>query len=397
MQMVSVIVPTFNERKNMRPLIKRIDSSIKHMKHEIIIVDDNSQDGTGQAVRELSKKYPVRLIVRTKEKGLATAVMEGFRQAKGDIYAVIDADLQHPPEKLASLIYEARNGSDIAIGSRYVGGEERFGNFRIHRKIMSKGANLLAKLLVPKVANIKDIQSGFFAMKRDVIQDVELKPTGYKILLEILAVGNYKNVKEVPYDFAQREHGKSKLGASIIFDYIHHLITLTFREKESQRFVKFLATGFAGVIIGVMLLWFMTEKVGIFYLISAGVSKEFGILLAFAANELWVFNDRISSSMKSTKDYAIRLVKFNANRLLAIFIVIATMAILTEFMGINYLISNIIGIGIAFPLNYLACNKRIWKKERKDNNAQEEKENSGQDEKKDKDWIQKTKELFAVN
>ena len=234
MQMVSVVVPTFNERKNMRPLIKRIHSSIKHMDYEIIVVDDNSQDGTGQAVRELSKKYPVRLIVRKKEKGLATAVLEGFKHANGDVFAVIDADLQHPPEKLAPLIYEACNGSDIAIGSRYVGGEERFGNFRIHRKIMSKGANLLAKLLVPKVANVQDIQSGFFAMKKSVIQNVELKPTGYKILLEILAVGDYKVVKEVPYDFAQREHGKSKLGALIIFDYLHHLITLTSREKNLE-------------------------------------------------------------------------------------------------------------------------------------------------------------------
>ena len=362
MVMVTVIVPTFNERKNMRPLIKRIDSSIKDMKHEIIVVDDNSQDGTGQIVRELSKKYPVRLVVRKNERGLATAVMEGFRQAKGDIYAVIDADLQHPPEKLKPLIYEACNGSDIAIGSRYADGQESFGNFRVHRKIMSKGANLLAKVLIPRVANIKDIQSGFFAMKKDVIKGVELKPTGYKILLEILAVGNYKNVKEVQYDFAQREHGKSKLGATTVFDYLHHLITLTLREKESKRFIKFIASGVLGVFIGLGLLWFMTEKMGIFYLVSATASKEFGILLAFALNEVWVFNDRISSSMKSTKEYVSRLIKFNANRLLAIFIVVVSMAIFTEMLGINYLISNLIGIGIAFPFNYLVSNKQIWKK-----------------------------------
>ncbi len=370
MTMVSVIVPTFNERKNMRPLIKRIDNSIKDIKHEIIIVDDNSQDGTGQAVRELSKKYPVRLIVRKNEKGLATAVMEGFKHAKGDIYAVIDADLQHPPEKLAPLIFEACNGTDIAIGSRYAGGQESFGNFKLHRKIMSKGANLLAKLLVPRVADIKDIQSGFFAMKKDVIHDVNLKPTGYKILLEILAVGKYKVVKEVPYDFGQREHGKSKLGALIIFDYVHHLITLTSREKESQRFVKFLATGFAGVIIGIGLLWFMTEKMGIFYLVSAAISKEAGILLAFVMNEAWVFKDRITSSMKSMKEYASRLFKFNANRMLAILIVVASMAILTELLGVNYLISNLIGISIAFPFNYLVSNKQIWKNE--DNTVQKE-------------------------
>lgn len=363
MTMVSVIVPTFNERQNMCPLIERIDRSIGNIEHEIIVVDDNSSDGTIQAVEELSKKYPVRLFVRKNEKGLATAVMEGFKQAKGDVYAVIDADLQHPPETLVPLIYEACNGTDIAIGSRYAGGKESFGNFRVHRKMMSKGANLLAKILVPKVANVKDIQSGFFAMKKNVIEDVELKPTGYKILLEILAIGNYKVIKEVPYDFGQRKHGESKLGTMTIFDYLHHLITLTFREKESKRLVKFLATGAAGIVFSVGLLWFMTEIMGIFYLISGVISKEIGIIFSFVLSEFWVFSDRIPSRMRTVKESASRLIQFNINRILSIFIVTACMAIFTEFFGLNYIVSNLIGIGIAFPFNYVICNRQIWKRE----------------------------------
>ena len=363
MTMVSVIVPTFNERKNMRPLIKRIDMSIKDMKHEIIVVDDNSQDGTAQAVRELSKKYPVRLVVRKNEKGLATAVLEGFKQAKGDVYAVIDADLQHPPEALMPLIYEACNGNDIAIGSRYAGeqGKDTFGEFKLHRKVMSKGANMLAKVLVPKAANVKDIQSGFFAMKKSVIQGVELKPTGYKILLEILAMGNYKIVKEVSYDFGKREYGSSKLGATTIFNYIHHLISLTLREKESRRLVKFMATGLAGIDFSVGLLWFMTEIMGIFYLVSGVISKEVGIVFSFVLSEFWVFNDRVLPYMRTAKDSIKRLVKFNINRILSIFIVTACMAIFTEFFGLNYIISNLIGICIAFPFNYIVSNGHIWK------------------------------------
>ncbi len=361
MEMVSVIVPTFNERKNMKPLIQRIDASIKGMKHEIIVVDDNSQDGTARVVKELSRKYPVRLIVRKNERGLATAVMEGFKNAKGDIYAVIDADLQHPPETLKPLIFEACNGTDIAIGSRYASGKETFGDFKVHRKIMSKGANLLAKVLVPKVANVKDIQSGFFAMKKSVIQDVELKPTGYKILLEILAIGNYKIVKEVPYDFGQREYGESKLGAATIFDYLHHLLTLTAREKESKRFVKFIATGVAGVAISTGLLWYMTEIFGIFYLISAAISKEIGTVASFVMNEKWVFPDRIAPSMKTSKKTFSRLVKFTINRLLATVIVIAVTGLLTEMFGVHYIISNLIGIAIAFPFNFIVSNGQIWK------------------------------------
>ena len=284
------------------------------------------------------------------------------------MYAVIDADLQHPPEALIPLIYEACNGTDIAIGSRYAGekGKDTFGDFKLHRKIMSKGANMLAKILVPKVANVKDIQSGFFAMKKSVIEDVELKPSGYKILLEILAMGKYKVVKEVGYDFGKREHGSSKLGATTIFDYLYHLMSITLRDRESKRLAKFLVTGVVGIVVTVGLLWFMTEKMGIFYLISAGISKEIGILLSFGLNEVWVFNDRITSSMKSTKEYASRLLQFNVNRLLSIFIVITSMAIFTELLGINYIISNLIGIGIAFPFNYIVSNGKIWKNDDED-------------------------------
>lgn len=363
MTMVSVIVPTFNEMKNMGPLIRRIDGSVKGMKHEIIVVDDNSQDGTAQAVRELSKKYPVILVSRENEKGLATAVMEGFKHAKGDVYAVIDADLQHPPEALRQLVYEACNGSDIAVGSRYSGekGKERFGGFRLHRKMMSKCANVLAKLLVPKVAGVQDIQSGFFAMKKSVIQGVELKPRGYKILLEILAMGNYNVVKEVPYEFGKREYGTSKLGATTVFSYLYHIMTLTFREKESRRLVKFVVSGVVGIAFSVGLLWFMTSVMGIFYLMSGAISKEIGIIFAFALSEFWVFNDRIGQSMRTAKGAISRLLKFNANRLLSIVIVTACMGIFTEFFGLNYIVSNMIGIGVAFPFNYVVSNRNIWK------------------------------------
>ena len=356
MTKISVIVPTYNEVGNMYPLIERIDKSIKEFDHEIIVVDDNSPDGTAQVVKELSEKYPVKLVVRNNGKGLATAVVEGFKHATGDVYAVIDADLQHPPEKLVPLIWEVCNGTDVAIGSRYAEGAG-FGKFKLHRMIMSKGANTIAKVLLPRLANVNDIQSGFFAIKKDVIKGVELKPTGYKILLEILAMGDYKVVKEVPYQFSQRKYGDSKLGASTVFSYLKHVVMLTFREKESKRLMKFMLTGVAGIIVSVGMLWFLTEMMGIFYLTSGLVSKEAGTLLSFVANEFWVFNDRIKFTWKES---AKRCVQFNINRILSMFIVIAVMVILTEFAGIHYIISNLIGIVIAFPINYVMSNKWVW-------------------------------------
>jgi dolichol-phosphate mannosyltransferase len=356
---ISVIVPTYNEKGNMYPLIERIDNSMKDFDHEIIVVDDNSPDGTAQVVEDLAKKYPIKLIVRKNEKGLATAVIEGFKHSSGDVYAVIDADLQHPPETLKTLVWEASNGTDIAIGSRYNGGE--FGGFSKHRKIMSKGAKKIAKILVPKLGNISDVQSGFFAIKKEVVKNAELSPKGYKILLEILAMGDYKVVKEIPYQFGKREYGKSKLGAGIISDYLYHLISILFREKESKRLIKFMATGVAGIAFSVGLLWFLTERGGMFYLISGLVSKESAILFSFVANEYWVFNDRIKPSWKES---AKRCVEFNINRAFSMFIVLAVMAVFTQFIGINYLLSNFIGIAIAFPFNYIASNKWIWNKEK---------------------------------
>lgn len=356
---ISVIVPTYNERENMNILFDRIDKSLKDINYEIIVVDDNSPDETGKVVEELSNKYPVKLIIRKNNKGLATAVVEGFKNAKGCVFAVIDADLQHPPEKLISLIWETQNGTDIAIGSRYVECNGKgFGEFSSARKIISKGANTLAKLLIPKLSNINDIQSGFFALKKDVVENVDLNPTGYKILLEILVMGNYKNVKEIPFIFGKRERGESKLGTNVIFEYIWHLSTIFWREKETKRIAKFIITGLVSIAFSVGLLWFLTEVTDIFYLTSGIISKEVGTLFSFILSEMWVFKDRIKISLKGSLK---RCIQFNLNRIASIFVVIIVMAFLTEFLGIYYIFSNFIGILVAFPLNYVLSNSWTWK------------------------------------
>lgn len=233
---ISIIIPTYNEKDNIKILFDRIDKSLKHLNYEIIVVDDDSPDRTADVVKNYIQNYPVKLIVRENDKGLATAVVEGFKYANSDILVIMDGDLQHPPEKLILLIWEAQNGSDIAIGSRYVEEDDKgFGEFNLTRKIISKGANVLAKVLFPKLPNIKDIQSGFFALKKDVIENTNLDPIGYKILLEILVMGNYNHVKEIPYVFGKRESGESKLGIKVTFDYIFHLLNLYWRKRKEMK------------------------------------------------------------------------------------------------------------------------------------------------------------------
>jgi dolichol-phosphate mannosyltransferase len=219
--MISVIVPTYNEKENIQKLIPAVHKALSKHEHEMIVVDDNSPDGTAKVAEELSKEYPVSVLKRKGKLGLASAIFHGFAHAKGDVLGVIDADLQHPPEYVEDFALTVMNGHDIAVGSRYTRGGKIEG-WSKYRTLVSKGAIVLSKPLT----NVKDPMSGYFFLKRRVIEGVKFSPTGYKILLEILAKGSYKNVKEIPYTFKIRRLGKSKLGAGEYLNYLKLLYYL---------------------------------------------------------------------------------------------------------------------------------------------------------------------------
>jgi len=218
---VSIIIPTYNELNNLNHLIHRIHNSCKDngINEEIIIVDDNSPDGTADYAEELGKVFPVRVLRRKGKLGLSSAVMAGFSIANADILGVIDADLSHPPEVIPHLVNLIRDkGTELTIGSRYAkgGGVEEW---TIVRKIISRGATLLAKPLT----KVKDPMSGFFFFKRKILDGVKLTPQGYKILLEVLVKANYGSVEEYPYVFQNRIVGSSKLGSKTMIHYVKHL------------------------------------------------------------------------------------------------------------------------------------------------------------------------------
>src|SRR4030043_1545115 len=167
---VSLVVPTYNERENIAQLAERIHKALSGYSYELIVVDDNSPDGTSELAKNLSSKYPIRVIVRTNERGLASAVVAGFKQAKGDILGVIDADLQHPPEFIPHLMQGIRQGADVAIASRYVKGGAIEG-WTLKRKIISLGAKLPANVLLAAARKIKDPLSGFFLFRKQKIKD----------------------------------------------------------------------------------------------------------------------------------------------------------------------------------------------------------------------------------
>jgi dolichol-phosphate mannosyltransferase len=220
--MITIIVPTYNESKNIHRLIKEVSESMQGENFEILVMDDNSPDKTAEKARELESDFPVRVVVRTQDKGLAKSVVDGFKNAKGDTMLVMDADLSHPPTVIPRMIKRQREtDAEIVVASRLVegGGTEDWPN---SRKLTSYCASLLARPLT----NIRDPMSGFFLLKRSVVEDAELKPTGYKILLEILVRGNYKKSVEEPFIFRDRTAGESKLNMKVNMQYAAQVFTL---------------------------------------------------------------------------------------------------------------------------------------------------------------------------
>jgi dolichol-phosphate mannosyltransferase len=208
-----------NEGENLKILIPKIDKEIKK-KYEIIIVDDDSNDDTENIVKRLKKKYPIKYILRKDKKGLSSAVIDGIAVSKGDTLLVMDSDLSHPPEIIHKLLKEIKN-NDIVVASRYTegGGADRW---ILPRKMISVYATLLARPLV----KVKDPMAGFFIFKKSIIRNSELKPLGFKILLEILVKGRYSKYSEVPYIFQKRHAGKSKANLKVYVQYHIHLFKL---------------------------------------------------------------------------------------------------------------------------------------------------------------------------
>lgn len=220
--MISIILPTYNEAENIGKVIKEIEKNLKKKKHEIIVVDDNSPDGTARIAVTLGKSFPVKVIERKGKRGLSSAVIAGFSITKGKIIGVMDCDLSHPAGIIPKMVEAIeKEGCDLAIGSRHVIGGEVKG-WSPQRKIISKLATKLARPLT----QVKDPMSGFFFLKNEVIKGAKLNPIGYKILLEIVVKGRYKKIKEIPYTFRDRKAGKSKIGAKVYLDYLKHLLRL---------------------------------------------------------------------------------------------------------------------------------------------------------------------------
>jgi dolichol-phosphate mannosyltransferase len=225
----TLVIPTLNEAGNIATLLDRATAALAKVKvpWDILVVDDESSDGTSGIVEDYHKSESrVRLMSRTRRRGLAGAITFGWTQTDADIIGVMDADLQHPPELLPLLLDEISKGCDLAIASRYLssGSTE---NWNRGRQFLSYLAILASRPVQRQTSKVKDPMSGFFVLRRACIAELEFQPTGFKLLLEILAKGRIKSVAEVPFKFASRHSGASKANVMTGFQYFALLYKLS--------------------------------------------------------------------------------------------------------------------------------------------------------------------------
>lgn len=226
--MLSVIVPTYNERDSLPILLGRLANAGVAL--EVVIVDDGSPDGTGALAEEMARTsaMPIHVVHRPGKAGLASAIMAGAAVARGETVTVMDADLSHPPELLPALTAAAAGGADIVVASRYVqgGGTDAW---PLLRRIVSRVATALARtgLGLP----VRDPLSGYFTVRRTMLTGAAYRQLGYKLLMEILAAHPEARLVEVPYRFVDRGHGASKLSAGEIVNFLRLLVDLRVRRR----------------------------------------------------------------------------------------------------------------------------------------------------------------------
>jgi dolichol-phosphate mannosyltransferase len=372
---VSIIIPTYNESRNIIQILKSIGENLpKNLTAEAIVVDDNSPDSTGKIVEEYLKSvkkiagYTMNVIHRTSKNGLSSAILSGIQRANGDTIVVMDSDFSHPPQIIPKMIESLKKYQcDIVIASRYISGGKIKG-WTLKRKIMSKVATLIAKKGLGVKTN--DPMSGFFAFKKNILKGINFDAIGYKIILEILVKKSGIDVKEIPYTFENRRFGSSKLDRSTITDYFKSAWKLykfgKSREKEerrnSVRFIskasRFYTVGLSGFGVNYLISFLLAGGISdLWYLHATLIGIIASITTNFLLNKTWTFGDRDFSTKRTLKQYG----KFVIFSSLGALVQLGMVFYLVDEYQLSYPISLILAVLSAAFGNYILNKKYTFK------------------------------------
>jgi dolichol-phosphate mannosyltransferase len=360
----SLVLPTYNEGDNVEKIVailtQLLDGIIPHQ-YELIVVDDDSPDLTWKTALTLTRAYPqLRVMRRTQEKGLSTAVIRGWQIAEGEILGVIDADLQHPPEVLLELWQEMTRGADLALASRHVEGGG-VSEWSLARRFLSRGAQMLGLIILPEVlSKVSDPMSGYFMVRREAIANKPLSPVGYKILIEVVARGKFRWIAEAGYVFREREAGESKVTWKQYLEYIQHLLRLRFSLWQIARFIRFGVVGFSGVFVDLGVFYLLRDGWGLGLTRSAILSAEVAIVNNFFWNDLWTFGD-ISRRQKGLKKQIKRFIKFNIICLAGLILNVLIVNLLYNLLGVNEYLAKLIAIAMVTVWNFWFNLKLSWR------------------------------------
>lgn len=360
MTAVSVVIPTYNEAENIAGIVEAVTRALSDREHELLVVDDGSPDGTADIVQDLQDGYPqLRLLQREEQAGIGSAYREAFTAVEGDIVVQMDADFSHPPEQVPDLVAAVEQGSDVAVGSRYVEGGDR--KDPIHRRIFPLIGSYLYRVLLR--SPVQDVTSGFKAYRRELAEDIAAAdlPDGFNFQAESLftLLDDGASVTEVPIDFRPRRGGEPKY--SYTTDLPSNVVSLLkLAGRKHHRMLKFGLIGASGVGVNMGLLYLLTEYIGLYYLYSAVIAIETSIISNFVLNDLWTFYDRGESGGRAVIG---RFTKFHLVSLVGMGINLGLLWVFTEIFGIHYLLSNLFAIGIVFLWNYGANILWTWQEE----------------------------------
>ena len=291
---LSIVVPTFNESRNVQELLGRLEATLGATGWEIIFVDDDSPDGTATEVRNIARIDPrVRCLQRVGRRGLASACIEGMLATAGPTIAVMDADLQHDETVLPRMLAEIeQGGADLVVGTRYAAGGST-GDWNRSRQAMSQLATVTSRAILRQP--ISDPMSGFFMLQRKVLDATvrSLSGLGFKILLDILATAKQPlRIAEVPYRFRDRFAGESKLDELVIWEYCMLLADKTIGRFVPVRFLAFSIIGGLGVFVHMAVLTLALKGFEAGFTTAQSAATGTAMICNFALNTLLTYRDR---------------------------------------------------------------------------------------------------------
>jgi dolichol-phosphate mannosyltransferase len=356
---LAVVVPTLSERDNIAPLVRAIKNALNGLACEIIVVDDNSPDGTADAVRELGRKdIRVRCIQRLGRRGLSSAFLEGALSTAAPVVALIDGDMQHDEKLLPAMLETLRSeGLDMVIGSRYMeqGG---FGDWTESRIRSSELATEIAKRLTG--VQLSDPMSGFFMIRSALVRDLapRLSGVGFKVLLDILLTARTTlRLRELPYRFRSRQAGQSKMDMKVLLEFAELLIDKLVGRVVPAKLVMFSLVGSFGVSVHLAVLSILFKWLGVDFQAAQAVATLTAMTSNFTLNNVFTYHDRRLAGWAWVKGWF----TFSLASSVGIVANVGIASVLFGAYGVQWILSALAGILVGLLWNYVLTSVLTWK------------------------------------